>query len=364
MTGQRDLQNPRRRGKLRLPHPAARGTVTHPAKLRLAPAGRAGASLGAIVAPVAEEMTAVDRIIFEQLSSDIALINQLGGYIVNSGGKRLRPLVVLLAARACQHSGTGHQLLAAVVEFIHTATLLHDDVVDSSDLRRGQASANQLWGNEASVLVGDFLYSRAFEMMVSLGSMRVMEVMAHTTNTIAEGEVMQLLNCRSPEVTEQRYLETIRRKTAALFEAATRLGAVLAHQSSAAEEALAAYGRHLGIAFQLVDDVLDYSGNPAEIGKNVGDDLAEGKPTLPVINALMRGTPAQQKLLREVIVSDGRERIAEVLETIESTGSLAYTARLARQQAGEARAALASIPDSPFKTALSDLALFAVERHY
>lgn len=309
-------------------------------------------------------MQAVDRIIFEQLRSDIALINQLGGYIVNSGGKRLRPLVTLLAARACQYSGAGHQMLAAIVEFIHTATLLHDDVVDASELRRGQASANHIWGNEASVLVGDFLYSRAFEMMVSLGSMRVMEVMAHTTNTIAEGEVMQLLNCRSPEVTEQRYLETIRRKTAALFEAATRLGAVLAHQSSATEGALAAYGRHLGIAFQLVDDVLDYSGDATAIGKNIGDDLAEGKPTLPVINALARGTPAQQKLLREAIASGGRERMREVLQTIESTGALAYTAHLARQQAEEARAALASIPDSPFKIALLDLALFAVERSY
>jgi octaprenyl-diphosphate synthase len=330
----------------------------------VAPVDRPGASLAALLEPVAAEMQAVDRIIFEQLRSDIALINQLGGYIVNSGGKRLRPLVVLLAARACQYSGTGHHMLAAVVEFIHTATLLHDDVVDASELRRGQASANHIWGNEASVLVGDFLYSRAFEMMVSLGSMRVMEIMAHTTNTIAEGEVMQLLNCRSPDVTEQRYLETIRRKTAALFEAATRLGAVLAHQSSTVEEALAAYGRHLGIAFQLVDDVLDYSGDTAAIGKNVGDDLAEGKPTLPVINALVRGTPARQKLLREAITQGGRERIAGVLEAVESTGSLAYTARLARQHAGEARAALVPIPDSPFRTALSDLALFAVERRY
>ena len=231
---------------------------------------------------VAADMQAVNELIQERLRSDVLLINQLSLYIINSGGKRLRPLLVLLAAHAGGYGGRHHHELAAIVEFIHTATLLHDDVVDASDLRRGRETANAIWGNEASVLVGDFLYSRAFEMMVEVGSMRIMEIMAQTTNTIAEGEVMQLLNCHDPDTTEAHYLEVIRCKTAKLFEAAARIGAVLGEQPPAIEEAMAAYGMHLGTAFQLIDDVLDYSADAAETGKNIGDDLAEGKPTLPL----------------------------------------------------------------------------------
>jgi octaprenyl-diphosphate synthase len=320
--------------------------------------------LARIVALVEEDLHAVNRTISERLSSDIALINQMGAYIVGGGGKRLRPLTVLLSARACEHKGDAHISLAAIVEFIHTATLLHDDVVDASDMRRGKATANEVWGNEASVLVGDFLYSRSFEMMVELGSMRVMEVMARTTNRIAEGEVMQLINCHSPDTTEQQYLETIRRKTAKLFESSAQLGAVISGQSSAVEQALADYGRHLGTAFQLIDDMLDFSADAEELGKCIGDDLAEGKPTLPLINALHRGSDAQKILLTEAISSGGLEHIDDVLEAIESTGSLAYTSRLAGEEAELAQQALAIMPESSHKEALRDLAVFAVERNF
>ena len=320
--------------------------------------------LARIVALVDDDLNAVNRTISDRLRSDIALINQMGAYIVGGGGKRLRPLTVLLSARACEHKGDTHVVLAAIVEFIHTATLLHDDVVDDSDMRRGKATANEVWGNEASVLVGDFLYSRAFEMMVELGSMRVMEVMARTTNRIAEGEVMQLINCHSPDTTEQQYLETIRRKTAKLFESSAQLGAVISGQSSAVEQALADYGRHLGTAFQLIDDMLDFSADAEELGKSIGDDLAEGKPTLPLINALHRGSNAQKSLLQEAISSGGLEHIDDVLEAIESTGSLAYTARLAGEEAELAQQALAIMPESPHKDALRELAIFAVERNF
>ncbi len=322
------------------------------------------ADLARIVSLVDNDLQAVNRTINTRLQSDIALINQLAAYIIHSGGKRLRPLTVLLSAGACQHKGDAHVSLAAIVEFIHTATLLHDDVVDDSDMRRGKATANEVWGNQASVLVGDFLYSRSFEMMVELGSMRVMEVMAKTTNQIAEGEVLQLINCHSPETTEQQYLETIRRKTAKLFESAAQLGAVVSNQSSAVEQAMADYGLYLGTAFQLIDDMLDYSADAEELGKNIGDDLAEGKPTLPIINALRRGTPDQRVVLRKAIESGGLDDIEEVLAAIESTGSLAYTARLARQQAELAQKALVIIPESPCKQALMDLAVFAVERNF
>jgi octaprenyl-diphosphate synthase len=312
----------------------------------------------------AEAMQAVDQLIHERLRSDVLLINQLGQYIVNSGGKRLRPLLVLLAANACGYSGRYHLNLAAIVEFIHTATLLHDDVVDASELRRGHETANALWGNEASVLVGDFLYSRAFEMMVEVGNMRIMEIMAQTTNTIAEGEVMQLLNCHDPDTSELQYMEVIRCKTAKLFEAAARIGAVLGGQPPALEEAIAAYGMHLGTAFQLIDDVLDYSADATEIGKNIGDDLAEGKPTLPLIYVLRKGTPEQVAVVREAIEHGGRDDIEAVQKAIESVGGIAYTAQSARSAAEQAMQSLQSLPASPYKDALYALAEFSVSRTY
>lgn len=310
------------------------------------------------------DMLDVDHLIHERLSSDVLLINQLGHYIVNSGGKRLRPLLVLLAAHACGYSGRHHLNLAAIVEFIHTATLLHDDVVDASELRRGRETANAIWGNEASVLVGDFLYSRAFEMMVEVGSMRIMEIMAQTTNTIAEGEVMQLLNCHDPDTSEARYMEVIRCKTAKLFEAAARIGAVLGGQSPAVEDAIAAYGMHLGTAFQLIDDVLDYSADASETGKNIGDDLAEGKPTLPLIYVLRKGTAEQAAVVRKAIEQGGRDDIAAVQKAIESVGAIAYTAQSARSAADQAMQALQILPASPYKDALYALAEFSVSRTY
>lgn len=310
------------------------------------------------------DMAAVDALIQERLRSDVLLINQLGLYIINSGGKRLRPLLVLLAARACGYEGRDHLTLAAVVEFIHTATLLHDDVVDASELRRGRETANAIWGNEASVLVGDFLYSRAFEMMVEIGSMRVMEIMAHTTNRIAEGEVMQLLNCHEPDTTEAQYMEVIRSKTAKLFEAAARIGAVLGGQPAEVETALAAYGMHLGTAFQLVDDVLDYSADAETMGKNIGDDLAEGKPTLPLIHVMREGSEAERALVREAIEKGGLDHIDAVRDAIESTGAIAYTARSARAEAERAIDTLSRLPASPYRDALHALAEFSVSRSY
>lgn len=307
---------------------------------------------------------AVDAEINRRLHSDIALIRQLGAYIIHSGGKRLRPAIVLLSARACGYRGHAHVQLAAVVEFIHTATLLHDDVVDASQLRRGRSTANAVWGNEASVLVGDFLYSRAFEMMVEVGNMPVMSILAHTTNTIAEGEVMQLLNVHDPSITEEHYLDVIRSKTAKLFEAAARLGAVLGDQPPAIEQAVARYGMHLGTAFQLIDDVLDYRADARTLGKNLGDDLAEGKPTLPLIHAMRTGTEAQRELVREAIKSGGLTRIEDVLAAIESTGSITYTARRAENEARLATQALSTLPDSVYKQALLDLAHFSVHRTY
>lgn len=317
-----------------------------------------------IRALIMEDMQAVDHTIRQQLHSQVALINQMSAYIVNSGGKRLRPVLVALAARACNYRGVRHIDAAAIVEFIHTATLLHDDVVDSSELRRGRQTAHVIWGSEASVLVGDFLYSRAFQMMVSIGSMRLMEIMADTTNAIAEGEVMQLLNCHDPETTEEIYMDVIYCKTAKLFEAAAQLGAVLAGRPEPEEKALARYGKQLGIAFQLIDDVLDYSASNEELGKNIGDDLAEGKPTLPLIYALRHGDAEETALIREAIMQGGRDTIEAVSKAIESTGALAYTARLARQEADLAIEAAAILPDSPYKQALVGLAEFAVNRTY
>jgi octaprenyl-diphosphate synthase len=305
---------------------------------------------------------AVDREINQRLRSEVALINQLGGYIIHSGGKRLRPLLVILTARALGYNGPHHVTLAAIIEFIHTATLLHDDVVDASALRRGQATANSVFGNEASVLTGDFLYSRAFEMMVDVGHMRVMEILANTTNVIAEGEVLQLLNCHDPNVTEDHYFKVIYGKTAKLFEAAARLGAVISGQDTKIEQALASYGRHLGTAFQLIDDVLDYSSDSRTLGKNVGDDLAEGKPTLPLLYVLREGNATQQDLVRRAIEQGGLDHIADVLAAIESTGANAYTARRAADEAERAIQALTAIPESPFKQALLDLARFSIHR--
>ncbi|HHQ13542.1 MAG TPA: octaprenyl diphosphate synthase [Chromatiales bacterium] len=311
-----------------------------------------------------DDWPAVDREIRRQLHSDVALVNSVAHYIINSGGKRLRPLLVLLSARACGYTGDKHITAAAIVEFIHTATLLHDDVVDASDLRRGQDTANSVFGNEASVLVGDFLYSRSFQMMVEVGQMRIMDVLADATNTIAEGEVLQLMNCNDPDTTEERYFDVIYRKTAKLFEAGVLIGAILADQSRAVENAFISYGRELGLAFQLVDDALDYDASREQLGKNIGDDLAEGKPTLPLIHALRCGSPAEQVLIRRAIETGGRERIDDILAAIGSSGALAYTMTQARQASERAVQALHKVPDSAFKDALLQLAQFATERRF
>ena len=320
-----------------------------------------------LIQPVIElshsDMAAVNDVIRERLSSEVALVNQLGHYIIDSGGKRLRPMLAVLTARAYGYEGTDHQLMAAIVEFIHTATLLHDDVVDESDMRRGRETANAMFGNAASVLVGDFLYSRAFEMMVDIKSMRVMEILAHTTNVIAEGEVMQLLNVNDAETTEARYMEVIHCKTAKLFEAATRLGAVLCDRPNDEEEAIARYGMHLGTAFQLIDDELDYSSSSEDMGKNVGDDLAEGKPTLPLIHAMEQGDEAQSALIRKAIEQGGYDMLDEVQVIIQQTGALEYTRTVAQQEADKAIEQLAHLPESEYKHALELLAFFSVQRN-
>ncbi|MGW8367517.1 MAG: octaprenyl diphosphate synthase [Gammaproteobacteria bacterium] len=310
------------------------------------------------------DMEAVDRLIERRLASDIALVNQVSSYIVGSGGKRLRPLMVLTAARACGYNGDKHLDAAAIIEFIHTATLLHDDVVDGSDRRRGRDTVNTVFGNQASVLVGDFLYSRSFEMMVDIGEMRIMDVMAGATNNIAEGEVLQLMNIQDPDTSEACYREVIYRKTARLFEAGAQVAAILSGMNGSREAALVAYGRHLGTAFQLVDDALDYSASAEELGKNIGDDLAEGKPTLPLIYAMQKGTPAEARLIREAIENGGRDQIEAIMRAIESTGALEYTARSAEKEAAAAVGALAELPDSDYKSALEGLARFAVARRH
>ncbi len=313
---------------------------------------------------IKSDMDAVNDTIRQRLFSEVVLINQISHHIINSGGKRLRPVLVLLSARAMGYQGEHHIDLAAIVEFIHTATLLHDDVVDSSELRRGQETANALWGNEASVLVGDFLYSRSFQMMVDVGNMRVMDILAETTNTIAEGEVLQLLNCHDADTTEERYVKVIRYKTAKLFEAAARLGAVISDSTPELEATMEKFGMHLGTAFQLVDDMLDYSDPSQDIGKNVGDDLAEGKPTLPLIYAMRHGTPEQAATVRRAIEEGAVEEIDRIREAIETTGAIAYTADSARKEAEMAKAALQGVPDSPYKKALIALAEFSVNRTY
>ncbi|MCX7101269.1 MAG: octaprenyl diphosphate synthase [Methylobacter sp.] len=310
------------------------------------------------------EAKTVDQLIISELSSDVVLINQMGHYIVGSGGKRLRPMLLLLAAKAIGGVSDNHLLLAAVIEFIHTATLLHDDVVDDSDLRRGKESANAVWGNAASILVGDYLYSSAFEMMVRTGNMRVMEILSKTTTAIAEGEVLQLLNCNNPETTEEKYLEVIARKTAILFSAATKLAAVVADASIEIEQGLAQYGQHLGIAFQLIDDALDYKASKEELGKNLGDDLAEGKPTLPLIYAIQNGNQNEAKIIIDAIKNGDREAFNEVYAVVQSTKAIDYTEQRAHEEAEKAITALNILPESEFKEALVLLAKFSVQRNY
>ncbi|MEW8078679.1 MAG: polyprenyl synthetase family protein [Candidatus Thiodiazotropha endolucinida] len=311
---------------------------------------------------ISDDMDAVDKMIIQQLKSDVVLINRIGAYIVHSGGKRLRPMIVLLAARACGYAGGRHIDLAAIIEFIHTATLLHDDVVDGSDLRRNRETANTVWGNEASVLVGDFLYSRSFEMMVDVGRMPVMDVLSHATNRIAEGEVLQLLNVHNPDTSEAEYMEVIKRKTATLFEAGTRLGGIISEVTEDQQQALADYGLHLGIAFQLVDDALDYNSENTEIGKNIGDDLAEGKPTLPLIQAMKCAGQEKRRRLANIIENGGLEEIDFVMQAIADSDAISYTQQLAHQQAQQAKHALEALPDTPYRQALSSLADFSVAR--
>jgi len=309
-----------------------------------------------------DDMGAVDDLIRSSLQSDVLLVSQVAEYIVTSGGKRLRPLIVLLAARALGYTG-GHQMnAAAIVEFIHTATLLHDDVVDSSDRRRGRDTANTVFGNQASVLVGDFLYSRAFQMMVDIGRMRVMQILADATNTIAAGEVMQLMNVHDPDVTEAEYRKVIYRKTARLFEAGAQIAAVLADRDPNDEAAMICYGQNLGTAFQLVDDALDYDASPEELGKNLGDDLAEGKPTLPLIYVLENGSDAEKQLIRGAIEEGGIDKLDDIQAIVESTGALQYTAARAQEAADMAINALSGIPESEYKQAMIAIADFAVRR--
>jgi octaprenyl-diphosphate synthase len=314
---------------------------------------------------IGPDMEAMDEVIRVKLHSDVVLVRQVGEYIINSGGKRLRPALVILSSGAFSYTGKHHHNLAAIIEFIHTATLLHDDVVDASELRRSKATANALFGNATSVLVGDFLYSRSFQMMVEVNNMRIMQVLADATNTIAEGEVLQLINCRDPNVNEENYLQVIRYKTAKLFEAATRLGAILSDVSPEEEESMASYGMHLGTAFQLTDDMLDYSGDYHDTGKNLGDDLAEGKPTLPLIYAMKNGSQEQANIVSKAIQNGGGEGVLEsVLKVIHETGALEYTRKKAEAESCMATEAISLLPDSQYKKCLMQLAVFAVSRNY
>ena len=314
---------------------------------------------------IGPDMEAMDEVIRVKLHSDVVLVRQVGEYIINSGGKRLRPALVILSSGAFGYTGGYHHNLAAIIEFIHTATLLHDDVVDASELRRSKATANALFGNAASVLVGDFLYSRAFQMMVEVDNMRIMQVLADATNTIAEGEVLQLLNCRNPDVNEENYLQVIRYKTAKLFEAATRLGAILCNSTLEEEESIANYGMHLGTAFQLTDDMLDYSGDYHDTGKNLGDDLAEGKPTLPLIYAMKTGSKKQAETVSKAIQNGGGEGALEaVLQVIHETDALGYARKKAEAESCMATEAISLLPDSNYKECLLQLATFAVARNY
>jgi octaprenyl-diphosphate synthase len=318
----------------------------------------------AINTTISADMDAVDAVIRAKLQSEVSLVNQVGEYIINAGGKRIRPMLAVLFAKAYSYQGTSHHQLAAIIEFIHTATLLHDDVVDESSLRRGRKTANALFGNAASVLVGDFLYTRSFQMMVELKNMRIMEILADATNIIAEGEVMQLLNMHDPDVTEERYLQVIRSKTAKLFEAATGLGALVAGANGAAVEAAEEYGRSLGTAFQLIDDVLDYSGNATDIGKNVGDDLREGKPTLPLIYLMQHGSTYQRDLVRECIEKGNSSKFDEILNAIEKSGAILYSRNQAVKASEQAIQAIEHLPESDAKNSLIQLAQFSVDRNH
>ncbi|OOE86695.1 octaprenyl diphosphate synthase [Salinivibrio siamensis] len=317
-----------------------------------------------IQALISDDMAQVDQKILAQLNSDVALINQLGFYIVNSGGKRLRPMLAVLAARALGYHGDKHTTAAAFIEFIHTATLLHDDVVDESDLRRGNATANALFGNAASVLVGDYIYTRSFQMMTSLRSLRILDLMSEATNVIAEGEVLQLMNCNDPDTTETSYMQVIYSKTARLFESATQIGAILNEADAETEKALQDYGRYLGTAFQLIDDVIDYTSADDEMGKQTGDDLAEGKPTLPLLYAMQHGSEAESAMIRAAIEKgNGRDKLEAILACMDACGSLAYTRKRAEQESEKAIRALDTLPDTPYKHALVALAHLAVDRN-
>ena len=309
-------------------------------------------------------MESVNTVIRQRLHSEVSLVNQIAEYIISAGGKRIRPVLVLLLANAYGYKGAAHHELAAVVEFIHTATLLHDDVVDESSMRRGRQTANALFGNAASVLVGDFLYSRSFQMMVGLNNMRVMQILSDATNVIAEGEVLQLLNMHDPDVTEDSYLKVIRSKTAKLFEAAAELGALVAGANDEQIAAAGEYGRSLGTAFQLIDDVLDYAGDAAEIGKNLGDDLREGKPTLPLIWLMEHGSPQQRELVRTCIEQGDEQQFEAVLAAVTSSGALAYTRRQAELAARRAAAAIEGLPENEYKRSLLQLCSFAVDRNH
>ncbi|MET3116965.1 octaprenyl-diphosphate synthase [Undibacterium sp. GrIS 1.8] len=331
----------------------------------------AGTALSATTSPqisitesIATDMAAVNQVIRNKLHSEVPLVNQIAEYIINAGGKRIRPVLVLLVANAHQYRGTQHHELAAIIEFIHTATLLHDDVVDESSLRRGRKTANAMFGNAASVLVGDFLYSRAFQMMVSINSMQIMQILADATNVIAEGEVLQLLNMHDPDVNEERYLQVIRSKTAKLFEAAAQVGALISGADAMQIEAAAEYGRSLGTAFQLIDDVLDYSGNAADIGKNVGDDLREGKPTLPLIYLMKNGTDEEKNLVRSCIEQGDESKFNVILEAITKSGALDYTRAKAIKAADRAIESIQHLQDSRYKDALLALCKFSVDRNH
>jgi octaprenyl-diphosphate synthase len=320
----------------------------------------------AIYSVVEDDFAAVNDFIHRHLDSNVPLVREVGNYIVDSGGKRLRPLVAILCARACGYTGDKHINVAAIIEFLHTATLLHDDVVDESSLRRGRPTVNAVWGNSASVLVGDFLISRSFQLVVEVGDYRLMNILANSTNIISEGEVLQLINCRDPDTTEERYMQVIHHKTAKMFESAAETGSVIGVEddqlAQQRQKTYGDFGRHLGIAFQLIDDVLDYQGDVSELGKNIGDDLAEGKPTLPLIYTMRHGSGEQAKLIREAIRTGGLEHLEEIITTVQNSGGLEYTIEQARKHTERALSALASTPDNRYKESLLRLARESLER--
>lgn len=315
-------------------------------------------------AVVESDFSAVNRLIVDRLCSRVPLVEEIGHYLVEAGGKRLRPLLVLLTTNACGYEGKDHLKLAAVIEFLHTAMLLHDDVVDASVLRRGRETVNAAWGNPASVLVGDFLHSRAFEMMVEIGHMKVMQILSRSTNVIAEGEVQQLTNIGNPDITEDTYLQVIKRKTATLFQAASHSGAALSDYGINGENALAGFGLHVGMAFQLIDDVLDYEGSPDILGKNIGDDLAEGKVTLPLIVTMRDGNPADAEIVKSAILERSADSLSDIVSIVQNNGSLEYTRQLATRERDKAQAVLKDLPDSVYRDNMLELADFAVNRQY